>query len=177
MPSRRRTSAPPRSSAKPLPTNLRPKHLIVDGYNLIHSQPELKKVMQRFGSDMARDELHKLVAILHDFDGWRMTVVFDGRGESMSVEYPLKHRSYGTVFTPAGISADEVIEGLVANAAGRDDLVVATSDGGIRLFIQTQGARWLPAEELWRWVDEANDSMRRTLSTRAYHPQRRFIEG
>lgn len=152
-----------RMPAKEIPQCLKPKHVIVDGYNLIHSRPELKKTLRQSGSDRARDELVEAIAILHDYEGWRLTVVFDGRGEGLSVEYPLKHKTFGCVFSPGGISADEVIQGFVENRAVLDDLVVATSDGGIRVFIQTQGARWMSPEEFWRWVEEANNLMRRAL--------------
>ena len=147
-----------------VPPSLRPKHLIVDGYNLIHSDPRLKKYLKDFGSDGARDELLKEISILHDYEGWRMTVVFDGRGAMMSVEYPSKVKTLGCVFSPGGISADEVIQGLVEKCVARDDLIVATSDGGIRVFIQTQGARWMTPEELWHWVKEANENVRRAIS-------------
>jgi predicted RNA-binding protein with PIN domain len=169
MPSRKKTTGVASDATRrklerpPLPSSQRPRHLIVDGYNLIHSHPELKKIIQAHGSDAARDALIKEIAILHDYEGWRMTVVFDGRGDAMGVEYPLKHRTFGCVFSPTGISADEVIQGLVEKFSNRDDLVVATGDGGIRIFIQTNGARWLPDDELWRWVREASDSLGRAL--------------
>jgi len=164
MPPRARDKKKPKPVPRPLAQALRPKHLIVDGYNLIHSRPELKKGLQGFGTDFARAELIKAIAVLHDFDGWRITVVWDGRGEAMSVEHPFKAESFGCVFSPGGISADEVIQGLAQNCAARDDLVVATADSGIRVFIQAQGARWLSTGELWRWVDEANASVRRAIA-------------
>jgi predicted RNA-binding protein with PIN domain len=139
------------------------RHLIVDGYNLIHSRPELKKIIQAYGSDAARDALIKELSILHDYEGFRVTVVYDGRGEGMGVEYPLKHRTFGCVFSPTGISADEVIQGLVEKFAERDELTVATCDGGIRIFIQANGAKWLADDELWRWVKEAGESLGRAI--------------
>jgi predicted RNA-binding protein with PIN domain len=154
------------SAPKIIPQNARPKHLIVDGYNLIHSRPEMKKILQTFGTDAARDEFVKAIAILHDYEGWRVTVVWDGRGEGMGVEYPLKHKTFGCVFSPGGISADEVIQGLVENCASRDDVLVATSDGGIRVFIQANGARWMSQEEFWRWVKDAGESLGRAINRR-----------
>lgn len=168
MPPRRRDQKNQAESAKrnpkpPPPPSARPKHLIVDGYNLIHSEPRLKKHLKQFGSDGARDELLKAIGILHDYEGWRLTVVFDGTGAGMTVEYPMKVRTLGCIFSPGGISADEVIQGLVEKFAARDDLIVATSDGGIRVFIQTQGARWMAPEELWRWVQTVEENVRRAI--------------
>ncbi len=141
----------------------RQKHLLVDGYNLVHSHAELKKYIVHFGTEAAREEFYKAVSVLHDFDGWRLTIVWDGQGSAMSVEYPFKVETFGGVFSPGGISADEVIQGLAESCAARDDLVVATSDGGIRVFIQANGARWLSPEEFWRWVDTANESVKRAI--------------
>lgn len=81
----------------------------------------------------------------------------------MSVEYPMKVKTFGYVFSPSGIAADEVIQGLVENCAMRDDLLVVTSDGGIRLFIQANGARWMAPEEFWKWVGENETLVRRYL--------------
>lgn len=171
MPSRSRNRKNEYENAKrnpkPLPPpSSRPKHLVVDGYNLIHSDPRLKKHLKEFGSDGVRDELLKSIGIIHDYDGWRLTVVFDGTGSAMSVEYPMKVHTLACVFSPGGISADEVIQGLVEKCAPRDDLIVATSDGGIRVFIQTQGARWMPPDELWRWVATAQEHVRRAISSK-----------
>ena len=152
-----------RQPVKPLADSLRPKHLIVDGYNLIHSHPRLKKFLQTYGSDGARDELLKEISVIHDYEGYRLTVVFDGHGGAMSVEYPQKVKTLGCVFSPTGVSADEVIQGLVEKFAARDDLLIATSDGGIRVFIQAQGARWLPPEELWRWLTTIEENVRRAI--------------
>ena len=146
-----------------VPANARPKHLIVDGYNLIHSDPRLKKHLKEFGSDGVRDELVKALGVIHDYDGWRLTIVFDGTGGGMTVEYPMKVKTLGCVFSPGGVSADEVIQGLVERFAARDDLIVATSDGGIRVFIQTQGARWMAPDELWRWVKTTEEHVRRAI--------------
>lgn len=156
-----------RQAPKIIADSLRPKHLIVDGYNLIHSNPRLKKYLQQYGSDGARDELLKEIGAIHDYEGYRLTIVFDGRGGAMSVEYPQKVRTLGCVFSPGGVSADEVIQGLVEKFAARDDLLVATSDGGIRVFIQANGARWMAPEEFWRWVATTQENVRRAIKHRS----------
>jgi len=140
------------------------KHLIVDGYNLIHGDTELKKVLQTLGSDNAREALYQRISILHDYEGMNLTIVFDGRGSTLTIERPIpKLLSLSFVFSPSGVSADEVIEGLVRKSAKRDDVLVSTADSGIRVSIQASGARWIPNDELWRMVNDAEESMRRKL--------------
>ena len=162
MPSRKRSSEHKTPKKAPNRATLE-KHLIVDGYNLIHADLELKKKLQRDGVDAVRDALGQKLSILHDYEGWRLTIVFDGRGQALTIERPSKVPTFSFVYSPSGISADEVIEALVAKGAGRDDTLVCTSDSAIRIFIQANGARWLPSEELWRWLKDAEASLTRAL--------------
>jgi predicted RNA-binding protein with PIN domain len=168
MPSRRKNPLSPdrarKKATKLISSRDKPRHLILDGYNCIHANPSLKKIILAHGTDGARDGLAEAVRILHDYEGWTLTIVFDGRGQATDIERPNKGiNTFSYVYSPSGISADEVIEGLAAKIALRDDVVVGTADGAIRLTVQTLGARWIPPEEVWRWVKEAHESLGRAL--------------
>jgi predicted RNA-binding protein with PIN domain len=166
MPSRRRDSKAPRRSSPPkvIPSRDKTRHLILDGYNCIHAHPKLKAQLAAHGTDAVRDALGELVRILHDYEGWQLTIVFDGTGSKIDIERPdKKDPNFSYLYSPSGISADEVIEGLAAKTAPRDDVLVCTADGAIRVSAQVSGARWIAPDELWRLVDQAQDSLTRAL--------------
>ncbi len=61
--------------------------MLIDGYNLIHKWPELRRDMRR-GGEVARARPAEAIRVIHDFDGVRTTIVFDGRGEQVEIERP-----------------------------------------------------------------------------------------
>ncbi|MBC8008986.1 MAG: NYN domain-containing protein, partial [Burkholderiales bacterium] len=91
-------------------------HLLVDGSNVIQAWPDTRALARR-DREAAKALLLRRVAVLHDFSGWRVTVVFDGRGEELAIEAVGGAADFACVHTPAGATADDVIEQLVGRAA------------------------------------------------------------
>lgn len=107
------------------------RRLIVDGYNLLHGTPRYAKVVER-DIDAARD---RLIADLgaRAAEGEDVTVVFDGAGNPMSDGQPRLVGGVTVVFSPHGVDADSIIEGLAAEARrSGDEATVVTSDGATR---------------------------------------------
>src|SRR5471032_1387457 len=92
------------------------KHLLVDGPNILHAWPELRALLKR-DRDAARSQLGQRLAAIHDAEGARVTLVFDGRGTELVVERPSQQETFTVIFTPSSLTADDVIERLVARAA------------------------------------------------------------
>ncbi|MDE3084726.1 MAG: NYN domain-containing protein, partial [Verrucomicrobiota bacterium] len=63
------------------------KHLLVDGTNILHAWSELRTLTAR-DKESARKQLSQTLRVLHDAEGWRVTIVFDGRGPDVVVEQP-----------------------------------------------------------------------------------------
>lgn len=115
--------------------------VIVDGYNIIHKWPRLKKHMVKGDLARARQLLVDDLENLRSIKGWRIEVVFDGAGRRLggggsspiaetsargnakrittADKAPTKEVSkHGvrTVFTGSGIEADSYIEARCAEA-------------------------------------------------------------
>src|SRR3954465_11256942 len=69
------------------------KHLLVDGSNVMHAWPELRQLLKR-DRDAARAKLSQALALIHDHDEIRVTLVFDGRGPELAVERPSSHVTF-----------------------------------------------------------------------------------
>ena len=130
------------------------QHLIVDGANIVHAWPELRRmaVHDRPG---ARERLAQLLTSIHDSGDVRLTLVFDGRGDDIVIERPSNQPSFSIVYTPSALTADDVIEQLVAKSATPSECVVATDDRAERETVAALGATTLRSEDLAAWVKRA----------------------
>lgn len=139
------------------------KHLIVDSYNVIHAWLELKHQLQAAGHSAARDLLLQKLRILHDMGDYRLTLVFDGKGKTLTIEEPEKGHLIGFVFTPSYFSADAIIERIVQNTPDPSRITVASRDQGLIQHITQFGAYGITPQELKQWVDDHKQTQDRIL--------------
>jgi len=130
------------------------KHLLVDGANLLHAWPELRALLKR-DREAARSQLVRRLGAVHDAEQMRVTLVFDGRGEELTVERPSGHVTFSVLHTPSSLTADDVIEQLVGKAADASLCYVATGDQAERQTIEAAGAVWVPPADLAAWLARA----------------------
>ena len=149
--------------------------VIVDGYNIIHKWPRLKKHMNKNDPGRARQLLVDDLENMRSIKGWRIEVVFDGAGkdnrvgplgdtlqkrmtaaDKASTKDVSKH-GVRVVFTGTGVEADSYIEARCLDAKNvtkgeiTGSLIVATDDAMIRLAGQNAGAMCMGAD---RFVSE-----------------------
>lgn len=140
------------------------RHLIVDGANILHAWPEFSGLLKR-DRDSARAQLVQQLAAIHDAEEVRVTIVFDGRGEELTIERPSHQLTFSVVYTPSALTGDDVIEQMVANAADRSACVVATDDHAERETVMASGASAIRASDLAAWVKRAESRQRAALDT------------
>ncbi len=139
------------------------RHLLIDGANVVHGWPELRGMMQR-ERDEARALLVRRVTVLHDEEQIRVTVVFDGRGAELTMERPSGHATLSVLHTASGVTADHVIEQLVAASATPESCVVVTADRAERETVAAAGAHVLSPDDLARWVAQVEERQRARLA-------------
>jgi hypothetical protein len=127
------------------------KHVLIDGANVLHAWPELRALLKR-DRDAARARLSQAVRAIHDVEEARVTLVFDGRGDEIAVERPSSHDTFTHLYTPAGMTADDLIEQLVGRAAEPRSCFVVTDDRAERQTIEALGAAALSTDDLAQWV-------------------------
>lgn len=138
--------------------------LIVDGYNVIHAWPSLKRLLSTASLEDARDELIRRVSVLGMISGESVTVVFDAHHSAAMSNSEENVEGVRVIFTRKGHSADHAIERLayVAGNAG-DVITVATSDRFQRDLVRGMGGAVISALELERRVEEAEKEMTRRV--------------
>lgn len=130
------------------------RHLLIDGANILHAWPELRALLKT-DRDAARSQLMQRASAIHDTEQVRVTIVHDGRGEDIVVERPSGRPTFSVVYTPSSMTADDLIEQMVAGAADPAACVVATADRAMRETVQAAGGSTMRAEDLRAWIERA----------------------
>lgn len=116
-------------------------HVIIDGYNFLHASAEADYDWIRLSLEDARTAIVYFLATRGRPRREHLTVVFDGAG---SLEYNIRsenQQGVEVVFSEAGVTADEVICTMVANAPNARSVLVVSADREIRGFVKKYGAK------------------------------------
>ena len=138
--------------------------LIVDGYNVVHAWPSLKRLLSTASLEDARDELVRRVSVLGMVSGESVTVVFDAHHSASLSNSEENVEGVRVIFTRKGHSADHAIERLAYAATKADEVItVATSDRFQADLVRGMGGAVISALELERRVEEAEKEMTRRV--------------
>lgn len=141
--------------------------LIIDGYNVMYAHPEYG-ALARTDIDAARARLVSDLTALTSTDD-RVTVVFDGGGNPHSDGAPHHIGGLTVLFSPAGQTADTVIEALAQRAREREEeVIVVTSDGATRDAVRAGSVSIRSADSFIGDIDGA-----RRAASEASRPTRR----
>lgn len=115
----------------------RKKYLLVDGYNVLRSGSRYRDIA---GPDYTHDAFNRArEALIKDVGSYAnagytdATIVFDGALNEMSTGAPQRIGGVRIVFSPAGVSADHVIEKYAHEYRERGlECIVVTSDASVQ---------------------------------------------
>ena len=139
------------------------ERLIVDGYNVIHAWPSLKRLLD-VSLEAARDELVQRLSVYGLVSGTEVTVVFDAHHSAARANAEEVVEGVRVLFTRKGHSADHAIERIAYGATGAGDVItVATSDRFQRDLVRGMGGAVISAPELERRVIEAEQELGRRI--------------
>lgn len=115
-------------------------HYIIDGYNLMKTNPELA-MLQRLELEVAREALLKRVGSAAGLKtASQITVVFDGHLSGNTAETVQRRGRIVVIFSKLGETADEVIKRLVRQSVAPEVIKVITQDWEIKDSITAGGA-------------------------------------
>lgn len=117
-----------------------PEIYYIDGYNLLHSNPEWSELADE-DLEAAREAVIEAVNRWILARGGRACVFFDGQGRRHErIAHDRGRPNVEVVFTSSHLSADSLIERGVYIAEKRFNVIVVTADRGIRDFCLGLGA-------------------------------------
>jgi len=140
------------------------ERVIVDGYNVVHAWPQLKRLLGEASLEAARDRLIERLSVFGMVVGADITVVFDAHHSAARTNTEELVDGVRVVFTRKGHSADHVIERIAYDASQTGDAItVATSDRFQRDLVRGMGGAVISALELERRVVEAEQELGRRV--------------
>lgn len=144
------------------------EYLLVDGYNIIHAWPDLKKFAEG-NMDLARIKLLDALASYGGIRHGEIIVVFDAYGVEGRLEEIFKYHNIHVVFTKEAQTADQYIEKFAFDHNKKYKITVATSDGLQQVIIRGAGCALLSASELREEVERAKEK-----ANHSYHKKQRI---
>ncbi len=143
-----------------------PQHLLVDGNNIGRAWPETAALWKR-SAGAAQQQVVERVRTWHDAMNWRVTVVFDGRGESLTVDTPTGEASFVVAWSARDATADTVIERWVGRSRDPSTCVVASGDAALASTVSATGAQTITPADLAAWVSRAQQNVQRRSNSPA----------
>lgn len=139
---------------------MRAQHLVIDGYCLIHRDPDTARLA---GSQMtlARRVLVRKAESLAGVFADQVTVVFDGQSAGLADEF--ENLAVRVRFTAAHESADCFIQRLAFDRRSAEGLVVVTSDRSIIESVLACGGEIVSCAEFIDRCRQQTRTARRTL--------------
>ncbi len=137
-------------------------YLLVDGYNIIHASPELKKLADE-NLEHAR---HSLISKLMGYQIIKkieIIVVFDAykvKGNHGETE---KIQNINIVYTKEAETADAYIEKATHRLSKNNRVQVATSDGLEQIIILGQGALRIPASQFLADLESSQSEIEKLI--------------
>lgn len=135
----------------------KPTYLLVDGYNVIHTWPELKKLAQE-NMDSARIKLLDILSNYKAIKKYEIIVVFDAYKVNGYREKIMDYHNIHVVFTKEAQTADEYIEKFSYEHNKDYNIIVATSDYLQQIIVRGSGSTLLSARELKEEVTSTRKS-------------------
>lgn len=145
------------------------EYLLVDGYNIIFSWEDLKKLAED-NLDAARSALINRLCSYQGFKGCHLILVFDAyrvKGEHREIE---QHHNITVVYTKEAETADTYIEKTAHDLSKDHRVRVATSDNQEQIIILGNGALRVSASEFELEVE----AIEKAISSFLDKPQKRF---
>ena len=128
--------------------------ILVDGYSLLHSWPELARGKARH-SAVARDELIHWLTQYRDAIGTPITIVFDGGGAPAGTSKTPSTPQLEILYSRAGQTADDIIERVTHRMQSFGEVLVVTDDYAERDTVIALGGMASSCDNFIRDVESA----------------------
>jgi uncharacterized protein len=132
--------------------------LLVDGYNIVNSWPELKAI----ASDNLENAREKLIDIMQNYQAYKginIIIVFDAHHSNAAIENIEIYGNIQVIYTRQYQTADQYIEKWVNDMGKYRRIRVATSDYMEQTTILSRGGIRMSARELLLEVELAQKEL------------------
>lgn len=153
-------------------------HYLVDGYSVIHAQPELRKALSKRLAHARELLVHRLQQY-QDHAGEPITVFFDGRSGKDKGKAKTTNEigsKIEIVFSAEGQTADTLIEQRVGRAAAPSRYLVVTADHAIESTVGALGASSISPDSFFEMIIRAEKDFAEWLEDHRTRTKRKFSQ-
>jgi predicted RNA-binding protein with PIN domain len=150
--------------------------ILVDGYSLLHSWPELAPGKARH-SMAARDGLIAALTQYQDAIGTPITVIFDGAGAPKGTPPGRSTPEMEVLYSKAGQTADDLIERVTHRLLPYGEVLVVTDDLAERETVGSLGASTAACDRFITQIHHALKELRLDLGRLNERERRAFRRG
>jgi uncharacterized protein len=129
--------------------------ILVDGYSLLHSWPELAPGRPRH-SAAAREELIHVLTLYRDASGTPITIFFDGSGSAKGPPESTSASAVEILFSKAGQTADQMIERAAHRFKPYGEVMAVTDDNAERETVIALGGS---ASSCWNFIQTVQSAL------------------
>ncbi|MHC1720086.1 MAG: NYN domain-containing protein [Clostridiaceae bacterium] len=145
------------------------KYIFVDGYNVIHSWPELKDVKE-YSFETARNKLIEMLNNYAAYKAYKVFIIFDAHLVKGSLEKQEKTGEHLTVvFTREGETADAFIERCIDSVGRKAEVSVVTSDSLEQQLIFQRGAVRISSIEFYHEIKDVENKIKGNIEEKYTH--------
>jgi predicted RNA-binding protein with PIN domain len=147
--------------------------ILVDGYSLIHSWPELARGHARH-SAAARDELIRRLRAYQDASGTPVTIFFDGKSGVSGTRSAPSEGDVEVLYSRSGQTADEMIERTAHRLVPYGEVLAVTDDLAERETVQSLGGF---TSSCWNFIQDVESALAQQADEIRHHnrqERRRF---
>lgn len=143
--------------------------ILVDGYSLLHSWPELAPGKARF-SAAARDELIRVLTLYRDATHTPISIFFDGSSPKLSGPSATPSTpDVEILFSRAGQTADQMIERAAVRFQPYGEVLAVTDDTAERETVINLGGM---ASSCWNFIQTVQNTLAEMQDEIKHHNRR-----
>jgi len=129
--------------------------ILVDGYSLLHSWPELARGHPRH-SATARDELIRRLSLYQDASGTALTIFFDGSQPARGTPAASSGGGVEVLYSRQGQTADQMIERAAHRFAAYGDVLAVSDDRAERETVLSVGGM---VSNCWNFIQMVENAL------------------
>jgi predicted RNA-binding protein with PIN domain len=150
--------------------------ILVDGYSLLHSWPQLARRQPRYSAG-ARDELIHRLTLYQDAIATPITIFFDGTAPKRSRLNDSSNSGVEVLYSKAGQTADDLIERAAHRFAAFGEVLAVTDDHAERETVISLGGLASSCENFIRDIENTLAELADEIKDHNRQERHRFRSG
>jgi predicted RNA-binding protein with PIN domain len=132
------------------------EHVIIDGYNVIHAIPSLKRTLLHDAQSARELLIHSTAQLTHKRN-FRCTIVFDGIEPSVTAKGSV-HAPVHVIYS-SPLTADAKMRHMIEHSKNRSSLIIISSDREIVSYATACSCRTHTAKHFANLLSETDDAV------------------